>query len=130
MPSTAVRSILALALAAMSTSLSAQSNAIADGKRILDLLREGKSEAVAAEFNEKMAAAISKEQLAQVWNGVTQQAGGFQKVVDEQATTPQPGYTAVVLGLQFENTLANFMVVFDSQNKIAGLRINPRPPQQ
>lgn len=117
-------------LATVAVSLSAQPDpAIAEGKRILDLLRDGKSEAVAAEFNEKMAAAITKEQLAQVWNGVITQAGAYSKVVDEQSTTPQPGITAVVLGLQFEKTIANFMVVFDSQKKIAGLRINPRPPQ-
>jgi hypothetical protein len=104
--------------------------AIADAKRILDLLRDGKSDAVAAEFNEKMAAAISREMLAQVWTTVGQQAGAFGKVIDEAVMTPPPapGITVVTLGLQFENAVANFVVAFDAQKKIAGLSIRPRQP--
>ena len=102
--------------------------AIAEAKRILDLVRAGKGEALAAEFNEKMAAAISKEQVAQVWAAVEQQAGAFQKVIDEQIMTPAPapGITVAVLGLQFDNAVANFTVAFDAQKKIAGLSIRPR----
>ena len=100
--------------------------AIAEAKRILDLVRTGKGDALSAEFNEKMAAAITKEQVAQVWAAVEQQAGAFQKVLDEQVTTPAPGMKAVVLGLQFDNAVANFMVAFDDQKKIAGMSIRPR----
>jgi hypothetical protein len=102
--------------------------AIADAKRILDLVRGGKGDALAAEFNEKMAAAITKEQVAQVWAAVEQQAGAFQKVIDEQLMTPPPapGITVVVLSLQFDNAVANFTVAFDAQKKIAGLSIRPR----
>ena len=34
--------------------------------------------------------------------------------------------SAVVLGLQFDNAVANFQVVFDAQKKIAGMSIRPR----
>ena len=103
--------------------------AIAEAKRVLDLVRGGKGEALAAEFNEKMAAAITKEQVAQVWTAVEQQAGAFQKVIDEQIMTPPPapGITVAVLGLQFDNAVASFTVAFDAQKKIAGLSIRPRP---
>ena len=102
--------------------------AIAEAKRILDLGRGGKGEALAAEFDEKMAAAITKEQVALVWGAVEQQAGAFQKVIDEQIVTPAPapGLTVAVLGLQFDNAVANFTVAFDAQKKIAGLSIRPR----
>lgn len=103
--------------------------AIAETRKVLDLLREGKSDDVAAQFNEKMAAALSKEQLAQVWAAVGQQTGAFKEVIDDQVLTPEPGITAVVLGLQFEKVVANFMVAFDAQKKIAGLTIRPRPPK-
>ena len=119
--------LVVVTMAGTAAGIAAQPDpAIAEAKRILDLVRTGKGDAIAAEFNEKMAAAITKEQVAQVWAAVEQQAGAFQKVLDEQVTTPAPGMSAVVLGLQFDNAVANFMVVFDDQKKIAGMSIRPR----
>jgi hypothetical protein len=103
--------------------------AIADAKRILDLWRGAKADAVAAEFNAKMAAAVTADQMSKLWAAVEQQVGAYQKVVDERTMTPEPGMTAVILGLQFEKAVANYMVVFDAEKKIAGLSIRPRPPQ-
>ena len=120
--------VLVMMLGAAAGLVAQPDPAIGEAKRILELVRTGKGEALAAEFNEKMAAAITKEQVAQVWAAVEQQAGAFQKVIDEQIMTPAPapGITVAVLGLQFDNAVANFTVAFDAQKKIAGLSIRPR----
>lgn len=115
--------------AAVTMFLTQPDPAIADAKRIFELWRGGKADAVAAEFNDKMAAAITADQLAQFWPQVEQQAGAFQKLIDEKVTSPEPGITAVILGVQFERGVANCLVVFDAQKKIAGLSIRPRPAQ-
>ena len=86
------------------------------------------AEAVAAQFNAKIAAAISLEQLRQVWSSVEQQAGSFGEVIDEPVDIAQDfkDFTAVTLGCRFEKAVADFQIVFDAEKKIAGLWITPR----
>ena len=100
--------------------------AIDHGKRIFQQLRDEKFEDVAKEFNAQVAAALPASQLRQVWASLNQQVGPFKSFIDERAATPAPGTTAVILGCQFENAALNFIVAFDSDNKISGLRFTPR----
>jgi uncharacterized protein len=92
----------------------------------VDLLRQEKFDDVTAEFNATVAALLSAGQLREVWMTLQKQAGGFQSVIDERVTRPATGITAVVLGCQFEKTALNFIVAFDDQDKIGGLRFAPR----
>jgi hypothetical protein len=98
-------------------------------KQVLQLLVEGKVEDVASQFNAQMAAALTPAQMRGVWATVTEQAGKFTSYIDDQVLTPAEGMTAVVLGCQFDKAAVNFVVAFDAENKIAGLRVNPRPAQ-
>jgi hypothetical protein len=100
--------------------------AIARAKQVFQLIRDGKHSEVAAEFNEKMAAVMPVEKLSGAWASVLQQTGAFKSLVDEQVQRPQPGFTAVVLGCEFENAAVQAMFVFDAQNKIAGIAFRPR----
>ena len=97
------------------------------GKRIFQQLRDEKFDDVAKEFNAQVAAALTAAQLRQVWSTLSQQVGPFKSLIDERVATPAPGTTAVILGCQFENAALNFIVAFDGENKISGLRFAPRP---
>jgi len=126
--------ILCMAVAMSSTSLleamqpsADDTAAIAHAKRLFQLLREDKVEDVAKEFTSQMTAALTPAQMRSVLEGVRGQAGTFQSFIDERVTRPSPGFTAVMLGCQYDNNGVNAMFVFDAENKLAGLRFNPMP---
>src|SRR5512145_3495041 len=96
-------------------------------RRVVNLLRQEQFADVASEFNAKVAALMSTVQLREAWTTLQKQAGPFQSVIDEQVSTPSAGITAAILGCQFEKAVLNVMIAFDAQDKIAGLRIAPRP---
>ena len=102
--------------------------AIDHGKRIFQELRDEKFEDVAKEFNAQVAAAMPASQLRQVWSALIQQVGPFKSFLEERVATPAAGTTAIILGCQFENAALNFIVAFDSETKISGLRFAPRSP--
>src|SRR5581483_16663 len=114
------------AIAGVAWSQAADDPAVARAKQAFDLLEHDKVDEVVTQFTIQMAAAIGTAQLRTVWAAVHRQAGAFQAYVDQRVTTPAPGVTAVVLGCRFEKAVADFLVAFDSDNKIAGLRITPR----
>jgi hypothetical protein len=99
---------------------------IEHAKHLFQLIRDDKHADVFKDFNEKMAAAMPVEKLSGAWASVLQQTGAFQSIIDEQVQRPQPGFTAVILGCQFENAAVNAMFVFDDMNKLAGLAFRPR----
>ena len=101
--------------------------AVDQARRVLDLLRAERFEEVAKEFNAQMSAALPASQLRDVWANLRQQVGVFASILDERVTTPAAGVTAVILGSQFEKAALNVIVAFDAENKIAGLRMVPRP---
>jgi len=118
-----------LAVAGAQTASQGQVNPVLDhGKRIFQQFRDEKFDEVAKEFNAQVAAALPVAQLRQVWSTLSQQVGPFKSFIDERVTTPAAGTTAVILGCQFENTALNFIVAFDGENKISGLRFTPRTP--
>lgn len=118
-----------LAMASLQASEQGQVDPALDhGKRIFQRLRDDKFEDVAKEFNAQVAAALSASQLRQLWSTLGQQVGPFRSFIEERVATPAPGTTAVVLGCQFENAALNFIVAFDNENKISGLRFAPRTP--
>ena len=97
-------------------------------KDVFNLLNKEDFKALIPQFDAKMTAALSEEQMRNVWASVGQQAGTFTSFVDDRVATPAPGMTVVVLGCQFEKAIANVTVAFDADGKIAGLSINPRRP--
>lgn len=96
-------------------------------RRVVDLLASERFDEVAREFNAQMTAALSAAQLRNVWVGLREQVGPLSSIIDERVTTPAAGVTAVVLGAQFERAALNVIVAFDAENRIAGLRMVPRP---
>ena len=119
--------LAAASRAAMAQDAPDDKASIAKGKQVLTLLTESKFDEVVAQFDEKMSAAMTAEQARAFWIQLEGQAGRFKSYIDEQVTAPQPGYTAVLLGCQFENNGVNAMIVFGRDGKIAGLGFKPRP---
>ena len=95
-------------------------------KDVFTLITKEDFKAVIAQFDTKMTAALSEEQMRSTWATVGQQAGAFGSYVDDRVATPAPGMTVVVLGCQFEKVIANVTIAFDADGKIAGLSITPR----
>lgn len=126
------RLVCRIALAAVLATAGAPAVGADDGaavdraKRIVDLLRAEKFDAVANEFNAQMTAALPVTQLRGVWSTLGQQVGAFAGYLDERVASPGAGITAVVLGCRFENAALNVIVAFDAERKIGGLRFMPR----
>ena len=104
------------------------SEPVAHARRILELLQQGKAADVTREFNAQMAAGLSPEVLGQVWSSMGAQVGAFKSEIAQQSASVRTG-TSVTLGLQFERTALNMLVLFDADNKIAGLQFVPRPAE-
>jgi uncharacterized protein len=99
---------------------------IAHARAVLSLLQQNKVAEIESEFNAQMAAAVPAATLSQVWPSLQMQAGAFKSEIDQQRANVRGG-TAVTIGLQFERTALNMIVVFESDNKIGGLQFVPRP---
>ena len=124
---TILAAVVALALAGGGIARAQDQAAIDRGQHVFDLLQQEKFDDVAAGFNAQMAAAMNADQLRTVWAQFLGQVGAFTKAIDRQVVRPQAGITAVVLGCEFEKGNVNVIVAFDDDNKIAGLRLAPRP---
>ena len=98
--------------------------AIEHGLRVLELLRQEQFDAVTAEFNAQVAAALTAEQLGQIWMTLKSQVGEFESVTDRSVANVE-GFTAVTLECQFERAALNMLVAFDGDDKIGGLRFLP-----
>jgi dienelactone hydrolase len=117
-----------LAVVATVSMVTQDNSAIDHAKRVVELLKAEKFADVTKEFDAKMTAALSEQQLAQTWSTFKQQVGAFQSYIDQQVRSAPSGITAVMLGCQFDKIAMNVMVAFDADSKIAGLRFTPRPP--
>jgi dienelactone hydrolase len=120
---------IVLAVAGPLATLAHAQTAAERAQRIVDLMVREQFDDVAKDFNPKMAALLSAAQLRDVWSQVRQQAGAYLSTIDERVAAP-PGGTTVTLGCRFEKTVVNIIVALDAENRIAGLRIVPRPPDQ
>jgi hypothetical protein len=104
----------------------AQETPEAHARHVLELMTTGKFDELFKEFNAQMAAALPPERLEQTWATLQAQAGPYKSVVDQRVQSIQ-GMTAVITGVQFERTVANYIVAFDADGRIAGLQFTPRP---
>jgi uncharacterized protein len=98
---------------------------IANARHVVELLGQEKFQDVASAFNAQLAATLSVKQLGDVWVALRGQAGAFTSILDDQVVR-SGAITSVTLGCQFERTVLNVIVAFDSDGKIAGLRVTAR----
>ena len=84
--------------------------------RLIELLADGQFAQATENFNSKMKEAAPPEKMAEIWQGLIQQLGAFQRQTDVQLT-PQEGYNIVYVTGQFEKGTLDFKVVFDQQGQ-------------
>ncbi|MHB8486713.1 MAG: alpha/beta hydrolase [Candidatus Acidiferrales bacterium] len=79
---------------------------------------------VFAQFDQKMAAALPSEKLAELWTQILGQAGAFQRIETTTVGTRE-SYQIVTVTCAFEKTELNINWSFDSEGHIAGLHFAP-----
>lgn len=95
---------------------------------VVDDLAAGRFDEVYATFDQKMRAALPVEKVAAGWNSVRQLAGAFERQVSTTTET-RDGYRIAVVTCAFERSNVDVQVVFDGEDRIAGLAMRPGPPR-
>jgi hypothetical protein len=104
---------------------SSSDNALAHGRRVVDLLRQEKFADVTREFNTQAAAALPTATLRERWLALRSQIGAYKSELSQ--SVQQGPVTVVLLGGQFERGTQNIVVVFDKDEKVVSLQFAPRP---
>lgn len=93
---------------------------------VLDAMDAGDFVAVHARFDATMSAAVTVEQLKQVWTGLPNQAGAAQGRGDAAIET-RDGVRIARIPLRYERAQLIAIVGFAADGKIAGFGIRPAP---
>ena len=96
----------------------------ARAREVVQDLASGKFDAVEAQYDDAMAAALPHGKLAETWTGLLAQAGPFQKITAIQSS-PVQTYQRVSVTCEFEKAELIAQVVFEANGKLAGLRFLP-----
>ena len=75
-------------------------------------------------FDSTMTDALPADKLSELWHGALSQAGAYQSITAIRSE-PVGSYLAVFVTTQFESTALDVKVVYDQENKIAGLFFVP-----
>jgi uncharacterized protein len=114
-------------MVAAQTPASAQTSAFDAAKEanaVLDAMDAGDFAAAHARFDPAMAAAVSQEQLAQVWTTLPAQAGPL-KARGEAKVVERDGRTLVSIPLHYEKAELNAVFAFDAEHRIGGFTVRP-----
>lgn len=118
--------------AAATTSVSAPlvedpGNLSAVGAGFVDLLAKKDFAAAESHFDPTMKSVMPESRLRAVWEELLGQAGPYQKQLRTR-TEKQAGYDIVFVTCQFERKVLDMKVVYDSQQRVAGLFYVPGTP--
>lgn len=102
-------------------------DAALEANKVLDTMDSGDFAAVHARFNATMAAAVSAEQLAGVWEALPSQVGPL-KARGDARVAERDGMTLVNIPLSYEKAEFNAMFAFDAERLIGGFAIRPATP--
>lgn len=105
-----------------------EGDAATSANAILDLMDAGDFTAVHARFDAKMAAAVSVDQLSQLWTTLPNQIGTAQGR-GEAKTETQSGLRIARIPLRYERANVVAVLAFDANDKIAGFAIRPDQAQ-
>ena len=100
----------------------------AAGAGFVDLLAESDFADAETRFDPTMRSALPEARLRAIWENLLIQAGPYQKQLRTRVEK-QAGYDVVFVTCQFENKLLDMKVVYDSQERIAGLFFLPGTAQ-
>ena len=97
---------------------------VKEAKQIVTEIDKGQYDKVEARFDKTMADALPLDKLAETSKSITQQAGAL-KSIGETTTSVKEGYFVVVMQCEYANTPLDAQVVFDNDDKIAGMYFRP-----
>jgi fermentation-respiration switch protein FrsA (DUF1100 family) len=92
---------------------------INDAQHFLDQLASGDYIGATGNFESQMKQAAPPEKLAEIWQGLIQQYGAYQRQTGARQTA-EDSYNIVYITTQFDNGTLDFKVVFDQHGQIAG----------
>ena len=96
----------------------------AAGEKVVDDLAAGDADAVFALFDEKVAKALPKEQVAGLWDQLIAQVGKYQGR-GSASVAPNKEYLVASVPANFEKQALIINVVFNKDGKISGLNFQP-----
>ena len=115
--------LLALTLLAAGFAF-AESDYGVEAEATFDALLAGDFAAVAARFDENMAAVLDADGLEQSWSAVAPMLGDYLGR-GEAEVNAQDGYTVAVLQARFANSNLKVQIAFDGEGRIAGMQMQP-----
>ena len=120
---------LYIALLAVCLQAHAQQNNMQRAQQILQWMKNAQSDSIYACFDAKMQQAVPMSQLNNMWSQMEQQLGSL---VEEKGWKQDAiGGTIVYYSdLKFERAPIRFMVAFDQERKVNGLRLLPVPAEE
>lgn len=89
-------------------------------KDFVDLMVQGDYTGVVARFDKKMQEVLSENQVEEMWSAMQVRYGQYQKQIGVRQTTEQ-GFDCVYVTCAFEKQNIDIKVVFDGEQKVAGL---------
>ncbi len=95
-----------------------------DAEAFISSLSKEDYAAAVGRFDATMKSAFPAPKLKQVWEGLQQQCGKFQRTAGTQSVD-EAGYRIVFVLCQFERAALQARVVFDRKNQIGGLFFTP-----
>ena len=119
--------LLALVLLATGFAL-AENDLKAQAEADCDALLAGDFAAVAARFDENMAAVLDADGLEQSWSAVAPLLGEYLGR-GEVELVAQDGYTVAVLQAHFANSNLKVQIAYDDAGRIGGMQMQPVAPE-
>lgn len=120
---------LSIALLAACLQAHAQQNNMQRAQQILQWMKNAQSDSIYACFDAKMQQAVPLSQLNNMWSQMEQQLGTL--VEEKEWKQDAIGGTIVYYNdLKFERAPIRFMVAFNQERKVNGLRLLPVPAEE
>ena len=95
-----------------------------EARQVVADIDKGQYDKVEARFDKTMADALPLERLTETSKSISQQAGAL-KSVGEATTSRKDNFFIVVLPCEFANMPLDAQIVFDTEDKIAGMYFRP-----
>jgi hypothetical protein len=87
-------------------------------------LARGDEEQLVARFDDSMRGALSAAQLRELWASLAGQLGSFQRI-EGTRSAERDGYRIVRVRIAFERSPVELKLVFDAEERISGLFVEP-----
>lgn len=113
----------------LASTLHAQQTNLQQAANILKWMKDAQSDSIYACFDAKMQQAVPLSQLKDMWAQVEQQLGPLEKE-KEWTQDVINGTVVYYTDLKFQRAPLRFLVAFNAEKKVSGLRLLPVPPEE